>query len=283
MKAGFALRSSVFHPSLVPKLAPLLEGEGVDSIWFPDVGQSFDSLDLCALALASTERVRIGTGVLRAGEQEPVRLAIRARTLAESSGARFVLGLGAGMARGPAAIRRVVELAEGFRAAYGGGAPQVFFAALRGGMLRAAISSAQGAILNFCPPSHAERMLPRPLPEGFTVACYVKLFFSKAGDAQARRMLVEEVTMYDRFPGYHKMFEQAGVAGLIAGLRPEVRELPAPLQDVALANPSMPEVEGLLRRFVRAGVDLPVVYPYVSGDREYQVEVARMLASAAAR
>jgi luciferase-like monooxygenase len=281
MKAGFALRSSVFHPSLVPELAPLFEREGVDSIWFPDVGQSFDALDLCALALASTKRLRVGTGVVRAGEQEPARLAIRARTLGESSGGRFVLGLGAGMARGPAAVRQVVELAEGFRAAYGKGAPPVFFAALRGGMLRAALSSADGAILNFCPPSHVERILPRASPKGFTVACYVKLFFSQAGEAQARRMLVEEVATYDRYPGYHRMFEEAGLAGLIAGLRPGTRELPAPLQDIALANPSVPEVEGLLQRFVRAGVDLPVIYPYVSGDREYQVEVARRLASVA--
>jgi Luciferase-like monooxygenase len=282
MKVGFALRSSVFHPSLVGDLAHLLEREGVDSIWFPDVGQSFDAIDLCAVALGSTRRMRVGTGVIRVGEQEPARLASRARTLSESSGGRFVLGLGAGRVQGPAAVKAVVELAERFRAAYGAkGVPPVLFAALRGGMLRAALSRADGAILNFCPPSHVERILPERRPRGFTVACYVKLFVAQRGDAYARRMLVEEMATYDRFPGYHKMFEAAGVADLIAGLRPGTRQLPEPLLEIALANPSVRETEDLLGRFARAGVDLPVVYPYVSGDSEYQKSAVRRLATVA--
>jgi len=168
MKVGFALRSSVFHPSLIVKIAPLLQAANVDSIWFPDAGMPFDALDLCAVALGSARRVRVGTGVIRAGEQDPARLSTRVRTLSESSEGRFILGLGAGQATGPQAIEGVVALAEELRAAYRGGqmAP-IFFAALRGGMLRAALSNADGAILNFCPPSHVEKILPKgPLRRG---------------------------------------------------------------------------------------------------------------------
>lgn len=281
MRVGFALRSTVFHPSVVPEVAPLLEAEGVDSFWFPDVGQSFDAVDLCALALGSTGRASVGTGVIRAGEQDPERLAIRARTLAESSAGRFILGLGAGTIRGSPALRMVVELAEKFRVAYGENPPAVYFAALRGGMFRAALSSAQGVILNFCPPSHAERLLSFGRPKGFKVACYVKLFFSQEGDAQARAMLVDEVKKYDRYPSYHAMFEESGLAHLVEDLSPEAVELPAPLREVVLANPSTAEVDHLLRMFVRAGVDLPVIYPYALGDRAYRIGVAKKLASLA--
>jgi len=282
MKVGFALRSSVFHPSMIVKVAPLLERAKADSLWFPDAGMAFDALDLCAVALGSTRHVRVGTGVIRAGGEDPARLSTRLLTLSESSGGRFVLGLGAGQARGPAAIEGVVALAEKLRAGYPlDRKPPIFFAALRGGMLRAALASADGAILNFCPPSHVERILPKGgVRKGFTLACYIKLFFAK-DDAAARTMLVKEITNYDHFPSYHKMFEEAGVTDAIARLRHGSGTIPEELLEISLPNPSKHEVARFLGRFVRAGVDLPIIYPYVSGDEGYLLEVARMLSSVA--
>ncbi len=282
MRLGFALRSTVFHPSLIPEAAALLDRAGVDEVWFPDVGGSFDALDLCAVALGATRRARFGTGVIRAGEQDAARLAVRARTLAESSGGRFVLGLGAGSARGPSAVKAVADLAADFRRAYGTGHPPVFFAALREAMLREAVLGADGAILNFCPPSYVSRILPGERPRGFTVACYVKVFFSERGDADARRALVEEVSSYDRYPGYRAMFKEAGLAGPIALLEPGARDLPDPILEFVRANPSQRELEDLLEAFARAGVDVPVVYPYVSGGRAYQVGVLERLSGLAA-
>jgi hypothetical protein len=283
MKVGFALRSSVFHPSLIVEIAPLLEGAQVDSIWFPDAGMSFDALDLCALALGSTRRVRVGTGVIRAGEQDPARLSARVLTMSEASQGRFILGLGAGMVRGPAAIEEVVALAEKLRAGYRGERkPPIFFAALRGGMLRAALSSADGAILNFCPPSHVGRILPEGgVRKGFALACYIKLFFAES-DATARKMLVHEITNYNSYPSYHKMFEVAGVADSIAALGRDSRKIPDALLEISLPNPTNQEVARFLGRFARAGVNLPIVYPYVSGDERYQLEVVKALASVVA-
>ncbi|MDA4115042.1 MAG: LLM class flavin-dependent oxidoreductase [Thaumarchaeota archaeon] len=282
MKVGFALRSSVFHPSLIVKITPLLDAAGVDSVWFPDAGMPYDALDLSALALGSTRRARVGTGVIRAEEQDPTRLTTRVRTLSESSEGRFILGLGAGRASGPEAIEGVVALAEKVRAGYGGGrkAP-IFFAALRSGMVRAALSSADGAILNFCPPSHVKNILPGgAVRSGFTLACYVKLFFAKS-DAAARRMLVEEIATYNAYPSYHKMFEAAGVASAIASLGKDSSKIPDGILEISLPNPTKREVARLLRRFARAGVNLPIIYPYVSGGEGYQLEVVKELASVA--
>jgi hypothetical protein len=282
MKAGFALRSSVFHPSLIVKIAPMLERAMVDSIWFPDAGMSFDALDLCAVALGSTRRVRVGTGVIRAGEQDPSRLSPRVLTMSEASKGRFILGLGAGQARGPAAIEGVVALAARLRAGYRGERmPPIFFAALRGGMLRAALSAADGAILNFCPPSYVERILPRgEVRNGFVLACYIKLFFAKS-DAAAKKMLVHEIANYNSYPSYHKMFEAAGVADSIAGLGQESGRIPDALLEISLPNPAEQDVARFLERFIRAGVNLPVIYPYVSGNEGFQLEVVKTLASVA--
>jgi alkanesulfonate monooxygenase SsuD/methylene tetrahydromethanopterin reductase-like flavin-dependent oxidoreductase (luciferase family) len=280
MKLGFALRSSVFKVSLIPRLVHLVEDAGGDSVWFPDVGGTFDVLDMCAIALGSTRQLRVGTGILRAGEQEPASLTTRVRTLDEASGGRFILGLGAGHAHGQSGIEGVVALAERLKADYPRERklPPVFFAALRGGMLRAALASADGAILNFCPPSHAKRLSAGAVPGTFTVACYIKLFFAES-DAVARRMLAEEMVSYDRFPPYHKMFEEAGLADAIATLEPNPGKIPDELLEVSLWNPNEQEVTQLITRFSLAGVTLPIIYPYISGDESYQLSIFRMLAS----
>lgn len=56
-----------------------------------------------ALWAASTERIRVGTGVTHFATRSPVGIAIAAATIQESSGGRMVLGLGTGMS-GPRSV-----------------------------------------------------------------------------------------------------------------------------------------------------------------------------------
>ena len=155
----------------------------------------------------------------------------------------------------------------------------MYFAALRKGMLRAAYREAQGAMMNFCPPDYVARVAPRSeRPEGFELACYVKLFFAEE-EAEARRMLVREFKAYDAIPQYHAMFEGAGWAGHIAKLDPAASGVPEELLAVSAANPGVEEVRAILGRFREAGVDLPIVYPYVSGGEDYRARVAKALSS----
>ena len=77
------------------------------------------------------------------------------------------------------------------------------------------------------------------------------------------------------------MFEEAGVAGAIASLGKGSSKIPDGLLEVSLPNPTKQEVAQLLGRFARAGVNLPIVYPYVSGGEGYQLEVVKELASVA--
>jgi hypothetical protein len=136
--------------------------------------------------------------------------------------------------------------------------------------------NADGAILNFCPPDYVQRIVPKDgRRDGFTLACYVKLFFAEK-EAAARRMLVDEMKMYNGIPQYRVMFEEIGASDAIGRLGPE-SAIPDQLLEISLANPSDDQIALLLDRFVRAGVDLPIIYPYVSGDDGYKTAVVERL------
>jgi hypothetical protein len=76
------------------------------------------------------------------------------------------------------------------------------------------------------------------------------------------------------------MFEEIGSSDSISKLDPEsARDIPDDLLEISSVNPNDDEVGRILERFSRAGVNLPIIYPYVSGDDEYKVAVAVRLAS----
>jgi luciferase-like monooxygenase len=277
MKAGLALRSTVFSPSSIARMIPTLDKSEIDSVWFPSVGKAFDALDMCGISLGESRRLRVGTGVIKSNDYDGAQLLARMHTLSEGSGGRFVLGVGTGSGIGKSAIDGLVGLATGLRARYPEQRrPPIFFAALKGRMLRAAYVNAEGAILNFCPPDYVERIIPKGLHrEGFTLACYVKLFFAEK-EPIARKMLVDEMKMYDGFPQYHIMFEEIGVSDAISRLDSE-SAIPDQLLEISLANPSDDQVARLVDRFAGAGVDLPIIYPYISGDDGYKAAVVERL------
>ncbi len=280
MKIGIALRSTVFDPRSIAKIVPVLEESGVHSVWFPSVGPAFDCLDMCGISLGATSRMRVGTGVIRPTTYAPSLLLARLHTLYAGSGGRFILGLGTGSDIGGSAIEGLVALAKNLREGYAGkDGPPIYFAALKARMLRAAYASANGAILNFCSPSYVRSIIPKGGSEDFTLACYVKLFFAER-EEEARKMLVTEMKTYNGFPAYHAMFEQMGASDAIEGLDSgSTTSIPENLVEISMANPGVDEVAAMLRRFVGAGVDLPIVYPYVNGGEEYKVGVVQRLAA----
>ena len=77
-----------------------LDRMGASHIWIADHlfwGQPMpESLTLAAVAATTTERCRIGTGVLQLPLRRPAAVAKAATTIQELSGGRFVLGVGVG-------------------------------------------------------------------------------------------------------------------------------------------------------------------------------------------
>jgi probable F420-dependent oxidoreductase len=76
----------------VPAHAQRAERLGCDGLVVPEA--VYDAIPACALALASTTRLRIATGVVVAFARSPMLLAQDAFALAQLSGGRFTLGLG---------------------------------------------------------------------------------------------------------------------------------------------------------------------------------------------
>ena len=281
MKVGFALRSTVFSPPLIAKTVPLLEGSKVDSVWFPSVGHAFDALDMCGFSLGRSHRLRIGTGVIKSTDYDAARLLARLHTLSEASGGRFILGMGTGSGIGREAVDGLVGIAAKLRSDYRDGSrPPIFFAALRRRMLHVAYLNAEGAILNFCPPDYVQQIVPKDVrAKDFTLGCYIKLFFSEKGTV-AREMLIDEMKMYNSMPQYHAMFKEIGSSDSIERLDPRSsQDIPDDLLDISLANPEDEELTRILERFSRAGVDLPIIYPYVSGDDSYKLSVVKRLST----
>ncbi|MGA2198820.1 MAG: hypothetical protein ABSG45_02670, partial [Nitrososphaerales archaeon] len=66
-RTGIALRSTVFSPDLVRRIATEVDGTFA-SVWFPVVSPLVDSFDLCSLSLGASKRLNAGTGVIRLPE-----------------------------------------------------------------------------------------------------------------------------------------------------------------------------------------------------------------------
>lgn len=81
--------------------ARLAERVGIDSLWLSEHHRYYDGycpalLPAASAALAATERLRVGTGVLLLPLHQPARVAAAAAELSRRSGGRFDLGMGMG-------------------------------------------------------------------------------------------------------------------------------------------------------------------------------------------
>jgi F420-dependent oxidoreductase-like protein len=66
---------------------------GVDSVWVPEFWAA-DALTPLAYLAASTDTIRLATGIVQLGARTPAMLAMSALSLQALSGGRFVLGIG---------------------------------------------------------------------------------------------------------------------------------------------------------------------------------------------
>ena len=76
--------------------ARLVEELGYDDLWIPDQSFHHDPFILLTRCAGATSSIRLGVAVTNPLTRHPVQIARASATLAELSGGRFVLGLGAG-------------------------------------------------------------------------------------------------------------------------------------------------------------------------------------------
>jgi 5,10-methylenetetrahydromethanopterin reductase len=83
-------------PAQTVALIQFAERLGFDIAWMPDQTFHRDPFLTLAACVASTQRITLGVGVTNPYTRHPAVVAREAATLAELSGGRFILGIGAG-------------------------------------------------------------------------------------------------------------------------------------------------------------------------------------------
>ena len=272
------------------------EAAGYTDLWTGETNgpDGFTPLALCS---QWTERARLGSGVVAMPLRGRALLAMQAAALADASGGRFVLGIGASSDRivegwnkmpfgKPLSrieealdfLRPVLEgeRVEGFKleAAPAHEIP-IVLAALRGKMLRLAVEKADGAMTNFLPLGGLPRVTEQlgGAPEGFELACR---FFCLAGEREqyepiARFMFSSYITVpvYEAFYRWHGHGEKIDpmVEAWAAKDRQKAAEL-APwdlIEDMFIFG-SPDEMRERLQQFVAGGITLPILTPITTPD-----------------
>ncbi len=94
MKLGLLLGYSGKKLELPMALVKQAEAAGFDSAWIAEAYGS-DAVSVAAWILAQTEKIKVGTAIMQIPARTPASTAMTAMTLAQLSGGRFILGLGA--------------------------------------------------------------------------------------------------------------------------------------------------------------------------------------------
>jgi probable F420-dependent oxidoreductase len=274
------------------------EAVGYTDLWSGETNGP-DGFTPLAFAAAATESVRLGTGVVGVFQRGPALLAQQAAALADGSGGRFALGIGASSDRivegwNRIAFERPLSRVSGtvdfLRAALAGERTETGFrleqapaeqvpivlAALRGGMLRLAVEKGDGAFTNFLPISGLPRVVGQldGARQGFELLCR---FFCLPGEREqveplARLMFSSYVTV----PVYTAFYRWLGHGEAItpmceaweAGERERAAQLaPWELIEEMFILGSPEEMRERLDEFVAGGVTLPVLTPITTPDR----------------
>lgn len=273
------------------------EAAGYTDLWSGETNGP-DGFTPLAIAAAWTSEIRLGTGVVGVFQRGPALLAQQAAAIADASGGRFVLGIGASSDRivegwngipFERPLSKVAETLEFLRPALAGdrtangfkleAAPPpvpIVLAALRGKMLRLAVEQADGAFTNFLPISGLPRVVEalNGAPDGFELLCR---FFCLPGDRAeiepvARFMFSSYVTV----PVYADFYRWLGHGDAIAEMceaweaKDRQRAAEAAPWDLIeemfiLGTPA--QMKARLEEFVAGGITLPILTPITTPDK----------------
>jgi probable F420-dependent oxidoreductase len=280
------------------ELVKRAEAAGYTDMWSGETNGP-DGFTPLALASAWTERARLGTGVVGVMQRGRALLAQEAAALADASGGRFALGIGASSDRivegwngmpFEKPLTRVSETIDFLRAALageraGGGfklerAPEakvpIIVAALRGKMLRLAVEKGDGAFTNFLPLQGLPKVVEQleGAPDGFELLCR---FFCIPGEREqveplARFMFSSYITVpvyeaFYRWLGYGERIDEMVEAWAAKDRQRAAEAAPWELiEEMFILGP--PERMGeRLQAFVDGGITLPVLTPITTPDK----------------
>ncbi len=282
------------HDDLVKRA----EAGGYTDLWSGETNGP-DGFTPLAFAAASTERARLGTGVVGVFTRGPALLAQQSAAMADATGGRFVLGIGASSDRiveGWNGIpfekpySKVAETVDFLKVALAGErtpngfklevAPAtpvpIVLAALRGRMLRLAVEQADGAFTNFLPlsglPQVAEGIAGAP--DGFELLCR---FFCLPGDREqvepiARFMFSSYITVpvyeaFYRWLGHGEAIDPMIEAWHAGDRQAAAAAAPWELIEEMFIFGDPAAMKARLGEFVAGGITLPILTPITTPDK----------------
>ena len=274
------------------------EAAGYTDLWSGETNGP-DGFSPLLLGAAWTENVRLGTGVVGMMQRGRALLAQEAAAVADASGGRFALGIGASSDRiiegwngmpFEKPLTRMSETIDFLRAAlagertYGGfkleRPPEdrvpIIVAALRGKMLRLAVEKGDGAFTNFLPLEALPKVAGQldDAPDGFELLCR---FFCIPGEREQVEQLARFMfSSYITVPVYENFYRWLGYGDRIDGMveawnakdRQKAAELaPWELIEGMFIFGSPAQMRERLGAFVDGGITLPVITPITTPDR----------------
>ena len=297
MRWGLTLPLTLTPLSAHEELVARAEAAGYTDLWSGETNGP-DGFTPLALAAAWTSEVRLGTGVVGVFQRGPALLAQQAAALAEASGGRFVLGIGASSDRivegwngipFERPLSKVEQTLDFLRPALAGErAPGGFkleqqpppvpivLAALRGKMLRLAVEKADGAFTNFLPISGLERVVAEldGAPSEFELLCR---FFCLPGEREAVEPLARFMfSSYVTVPVYAAFYRWLGhteaIAEMCEAWEAKDREraaaaAPWELIEEMFIFGTPEQMKDRLGEFVAGGITLPVLTPITTPDK----------------
>lgn len=276
------------------------EAAGFTDLWSGETNGP-DGFTPLAVASQWTESARLGTGVVGVMQRGRALLAQEAAALADASGGRFALGIGASSDRiiegwnGMPFERprsKVSETIDFLRAALAGeradggfkleAAPSeripIIVAALRGKMLELAVEKGDGAMTNFLPlsglPQVARQLEEAGASDDFELLCR---FFCIPGEREqvepiARFMFSSYITV----PVYEKFYRWLGhgekIDAMVDAWKAKDRqkaaaEAPWDLIEDMFIFGTPDQMKERLRAFVDGGITLPILTPITTPDK----------------
>ena len=274
------------------------EAAGYTDVWSGETAGP-DGFTPLAFAAAHATQVRVGTGVVGVFQRGPALLAQQAASMADATGGRFVLGIGASSDRiveGWNGIpfekpySKVKETLDFLDVALKGDRtdngfkletkPQheipVVLAALRGRMLKLAVERASGAFSNFLPISGLPQVVEgiAGAPSGFELLCRFFCLPGKREEVEpiARFMFSTYITVpvyeaFYRWLGHGDAIDPMVEAWQAKDRQKAAAEAPWELIDEMFILGEPDEMHERLARFTEGGITLPVLTPITSPDK----------------
>ena len=274
------------------------EAAGYTDLWSGETAGP-DGFTPLAFAAAHATKVRVGTGVVGVFQRGPALLAQQAAAMADGTGGRFALGIGASsdrivegwngipFERPYSKVKETVDFLDvalsgertenGFKLETKPEHPiPVVLAALRGRMLRLAVERAQGAFTNFLPLSGLPQVVGgiEGAPSGFELLCR---FFCLPGTREevepvARFMFSSYITVpvYEAF--YRWLGHGDAIDPMVAAWKAKDRqkaaaEAPWELIEEMFILGEPAEMHERLARFTEGGITLPILTPITTPDK----------------